>query len=149
MSRVAPHQHYQRYQFLRTAWFEFPKLYGLLRLRSQWQLHEFYQPSKELTKRQLITHIYHLSLTKPALVHQAGKHSRLLYRVFRYIAKELNVSRSEWYRVFGSITERINPPNTITLPDRHGNRHFIVAAARPELDVEKVARGLLRLAEED
>jgi len=70
MPRITPSTHYKRYRFLRTAWREFPKLYAVLPLRAQWQTHEFYQPSKELTKTELIAHIRQLIEIKPALVNQ-------------------------------------------------------------------------------
>jgi hypothetical protein len=72
MPRVAPSTHYKRHLFLRTAWLEFPKLYALLPLRAQWQVHEFYQPSEELTKGEFVARVKELANTKPALVHQAG-----------------------------------------------------------------------------
>ena len=74
-----------------------------------------------------------------------GRISSEIISPWRMIVKELNVPRSEWYRALGGAITRINPPHTITPPDRHGDQHFVVAVARPELDVEKMARGLLRL----
>ena len=147
MPRVTPSEHYKRYHFLRTAWLEFPKLYALLPLHAQWQVHEFYQPSKDITKAELTRHIRHLADTKPALVHQAGKHVRLMQRVFRHVSKELDIPRSEWGRAFSSVIQQVNPLSASSPPERNGQRYTISVAVRPKMDVKIFSSVLVELAE--
>lgn len=109
MPRVTPSTHYQRYTFLRAAWLEFPKLYVLLPLEAQWQVHEFYQPSQEFTQDELTAHIKALSETKPALVHQVGKHFRLLETVFTVISEQLDITKEDGYRMLGAAVQQIKP----------------------------------------
>lgn len=148
MPRLTPSAHYHRYQFLYAAWLHFPQLYALLPLRAQWQVHEFYQPSKELTKDELITHIRQLTKDKPALVHQVGKHVRRMKDVFRFMSKELGIPRSEWDRAISTPIQHYNPSPAHTTT-RDGTRYTIAAVARPEVDVRLLARALLELAKQN
>ncbi|HEX6416099.1 MAG TPA: hypothetical protein VFZ62_01095 [Candidatus Saccharimonadales bacterium] len=145
MPRVTPTKHYYRYQFLRVAWLEFPKLYALLPLDAQRQVHEFYRPSEELTKNELVTHIKALNNTKPTLVHQVGKHVRIMKEVFRRISKELGVPPPEWHGAMGSAVQHVNssPANMET---KDGRQYTISALARPEVNIQLLARALIELA---
>jgi hypothetical protein len=146
MSRITPSQHYERYQFLRTAWREFNKLYALLSLRQQWQIHEFYQPSKELTQAELTAHIKELHHTNPALVHQAGKHVHLMMRVFRHISSELGVPKLEQAHALNTLIQRVNPSPVVTT--KNDRRLTIAAVARPTPDMDKLAKALVMLAKQ-
>lgn len=145
MPRITPREHYKRYVFLRLAWLDFPKLYAILSLHEQWQLHEFYQPSKQLTKTELAAHIRSVAAMKPALVHQAGKHARLMQRVFRYVSEDLGIPRSEWNKALGvPIQRRRLSPAHMKAPD--GRRYTIATVARPEVDIKLLIRALIELA---
>jgi hypothetical protein len=148
MPRVTSSLHYKRHLFLRTAWLNFPKLYALVPLHAQWQIHDFYQPSKELTETELIAHTKDLAKTNPALVHQAGKHVRLLQKVFRYISTELGIPRTEWYRALAGSIQHYNP-SPAHMETTDGHRYTIVAVARPELDVQKLVKALVGVVERE
>ncbi|MGW1715606.1 hypothetical protein [Streptomyces sp. NPDC002156] len=144
MPRVSPGEHYKRYVFLRLAWLDFPKLYAVLSLHEQWQLHEFYQPSKQPTRAELTTHIRNLAVVKPALVHQAGKHARLIQRVFRQISEELDIPRSEWNSVLSTPIRRRNP-SPARMDALDGKRYTIAVVARPEVNMKLLIRALIEL----
>ncbi|MDN5274861.1 MAG: hypothetical protein JWP06_762 [Candidatus Saccharibacteria bacterium] len=148
MPRVTPSEHYKRYFFLHAAWTDFNTIYGLLPVHEQWQVHEFYQPSRELTKEDLLAHIQQLTVTKPALAHQAGKHVHLMEKVFRRISQELDIPRSEWRRALNAANRQYNPsPGRQESTD--GRRvDMVVGVARPELDLKKFSKVLLELAKE-
>lgn len=144
MSRITPSTHYQRYQFLRTAWCEFPKLYAVLPLHAQWQIHEFYQPSNELTKAELIAHIKQLTKIKPALVHQAGKHYKRMYAIFRAVSEELDIPKADRMKALGTATQYYKPTSTNTTISN--GKYTLSPVARPEIDIHKLAQALWELA---
>lgn len=146
MPRINSAEHYKRYQFLHTAWSEFSQLFGLLKLHEQWQLHEFYQPSKYLTKSELIEHIKSISREQPALVHQAGKHVRVLQRVFQAAAQLQGQSAPTNY-VLEQAMRGHHQKTPATQPDKDGRRYTTRAIARPELDVALFAKALILLAQ--
>jgi hypothetical protein len=147
MARVTPSEHYKRYLFLRAAWLDFDALYGLLPVHKQWQVHELYQPSCELTRGALLGHVRALSALKPGLAHQAGKHVRLMEKVFRYVSEELGIPRSEWRRALGTATYRASAPAS-RWEAKDGRRYVVSGIAQPELDTAKFAKALLALAEQ-
>ena len=142
MPRLSSALYYERYRFLRTAWLEFDSLYTVLLVHQQWELHAYYQPSKPLTKTELLEHRKVISQQQPALAAKAGKHFDLLYRCFRMAYAAAAGDEKKFRR---SIT-RLSRQRVL---DGKGDRRVRVRAlANPEPDIKMLARALVRLAEQ-
>ena len=82
MSRVTAEQHLRRRSLLQVLCLETPGIYGLLSVPHQWELHEFYLPSREVDINEFEANLLKLKRTKPSLANPAGKHFRALERVY-------------------------------------------------------------------
>jgi len=114
-------------------------------LCAQHQVYELYRPSEAMSKDELAAHIHRLGATKPALIHQAGKHVRRMETVFRIVSKELGIPRSKWSKAVAAPIQHHNPP-VQNAPD--GRNYTISAVARSEVDVRLFAKALFCLAEQ-
>jgi hypothetical protein len=151
MPRVTSLEHYRRYQFLHTAWSGFSILYTLFPIEQQWQIHDFYQPSKDLTQDELLIHITRLKETRPALVNQVGKHVRLMMKVFHNVSKDLNVSEADQTMALSAVIRQVAPApiSSVTASSsKDRGRLSVRAVARPEIDMKKLTRAFVMLAEE-
>lgn len=124
MSRLSNNEYCVQHQFLRWAWLNEQGAYAYLSHNAQRQIHDYYQPSKELTDDELIAHRRQISERQPNLPAAAGKAARQLF----YIAK----------------TQRQPPPIPRSHPDP---REITVrAVVRPEIDLKQLSRALIELA---
>ncbi|HVX58722.1 MAG TPA: hypothetical protein VG964_03220, partial [Candidatus Saccharimonadales bacterium] len=74
MPRLSTAEYLQRQQVLNRAWFEFGgRHFAYLSSREQWDLHAYFQPSKHLTKEELIRHRRQITKEQPSLPARAGK----------------------------------------------------------------------------
>jgi hypothetical protein len=112
-SRVNQTEQYRRYLFLRTAWISFASLYGYLDTRKQADLHKFYQPSHQLSKQELATHIQSLGITDPSLSQRAGTYASVLERLFLDVSKGQGVEPSQaWRTVQATYRATISHPRS-------------------------------------
>lgn len=139
MPRLSSALYYERYRFLRTAWLEFDSLYTVLLVHQQWELHAYYQPSKQLTQAELLEHRRVITAKQPSLAAKAGKHFDLLYRCFR-MAYAAAAGDEKKFR--NSISRLSRQRVTDSVGDR---RVRVRALARPEPDIKMLARALIRL----
>lgn len=133
-------QQYERYLLLKQAWSETPALYDKLSAKAQWALHTYYQPSEDLTARELSEHRQRVTTERPWLPSLAGK-------AFKVIA--------EGYRpraAHGSRTPTVTakPGGTKARAKRRGRDHElrVLSVRRDPPDVQKLADALIELAQE-
>ena len=137
MSRLTPKQYLRTHRQLRRFWLSDDRLYAELTPLEQWQLHDYFQPSKNLTDEELLAHREHITKERPSLPQQAG---RALSK-FQAWAAQLGLAR----------VRRAKAP--IAMGGRRGgkrrDRHLTVkAVVRPEIDLDKLARALLAVAKD-
>lgn len=116
MPRLTAQDYYRHYQALRRIWQERPELFARLTPEEQWQLHDYFQPSVELTEAVALEHRKSITKQQPSLPARAGK---ILARFHASL--------------------RSNQP--ILGKDRH-----VGALARPTIDDQKIARACIELA---
>jgi hypothetical protein len=132
MPRLSNTQYLQAHHDLQRLWQHDRAVFAELTPVEQWQLHDFFRPSKDLTDEQLLTHRRVISQTRPSLPQQAG---RALHRLEEYLAvrstSSQQSSRVPAIRRFGARREH----------------HIVVkAVVRPEIDVDKLVRLMLEVA---
>lgn len=113
-------------------WQRYPSAFAILTPKAQWEVHDFYQPSKELTKEQLLAHRRQISRERPSLPAAAGKHFDILndyFRSDRELPKtEPSLDRSESAQGAGNRQVRVR------------------ALVRPEPNLKLLASALVDLA---
>lgn len=82
MPRVDLPTHFRRHRLLRLLWLKAPSTFALLKPNAQWELHELYQPSRDIGLDELELHIAGIHRTKASLLNRAGKYYRVLERVY-------------------------------------------------------------------
>lgn len=125
MPRLTDKHYLEQRQLLVKAWQKDRLAFLLLPWDQQLDLHGFYAPYKQFTDDEAIEHRRQVTADHPNLPARAGK-------------------------IFKKISGLIRPDGTITYLRRrhHGNQRYRISAlARPEIDVEKLARVLLEVAE--
>jgi len=80
--RINHQQYCTQRDFLIYAWEHFPKLYGLLSVSQQWDVHRYFQPSRDLTELQLRAHRKTVSAEDHSLPNRAGKAYARMRQVF-------------------------------------------------------------------
>jgi hypothetical protein len=121
-------------------WLECDELYSILEVNQQWEVHRFYQPSKELSEKELIAHRKAVTKEQPGLPATAGRHFALLYQSFR-VAYAYADGDEMRFRSAISQMSRQRPPH------QTGKRQvWVRAVANPEPDLAKLASALVDLA---
>lgn len=156
MPRVNHTEQFRRYRFLRTAWCNFESLYGYLDTHKQADLHKFYQPSHQLSKQELASHIESVRLTDPSLAQRAGTYAGLLERLFLEASKQQGISPSQaWKTIRMTYEATISDPSsrdaqllyiptgTLLRLKNKPARLIIRAIRRPEPDIELLVRASL------
>ena len=124
MPRLNNNTFIKRHLWLRRLWLEHQPRYGVLGPTEQWAIHDYYQPSHELSNTELLAHRAAISKERPALPAQASKAFKVL------------------------IDPRTNPNRSATFDtDERGRTLRLTGVVNPEIDVEKLARVLLEMAE--
>jgi len=110
---------------LRRLWLHDKQAFSYLAPHQQWQLHDFFQPAKDLTKDQLLQHRQTITAQQPSLPHQAGRAMRALRAGLRV---------------------RTTSPAITGI--KHGRSTHIQARAivMPDIDEAKLAQAFLLLA---
>lgn len=73
MSRLTNHHFIQTHHQLRRLWLHANYVYGHLTATEQWRLHDFFQPSMDLTAAELLAHRRRITAEQPNLPAQAGR----------------------------------------------------------------------------
>lgn len=73
MPRLTNKQYLQAHDLLRQAWLKQKGIFGLVGINQQQALHDFFQPSKELTTQELVAHRKAVSAKQRSLPNRAGK----------------------------------------------------------------------------
>jgi hypothetical protein len=107
--------------------------YAYLTSTEQWQLHDYFQPSKYLADTELLEHRKKISKERPSLPHQAG---RALAKLERHAAR-LAVQHAK--------------PAALSQPVQHQRRGkdrviTVRSVVRPEPDLKLLARAIVMLA---
>jgi hypothetical protein len=144
MPRVSNQLYLERHRFLVKAWTDFQRLYSILPIEQQWQVHAYYQPSKELTDQQLLEHREKVTEERPELPAQAGKAFIRMYRAFRIAFEYADGDQQRFNAALLHLTD-----SRAKTAAPHGKRRISVTAlARPEPDLEVLARALVEMARE-
>jgi hypothetical protein len=113
-------------------------LYSILTPTEQWELHDFYRLSEDLTKQQLIVHRHEITKRRPSLPHRAGKHRKKLFTVYLLAAKHSAGNQAHFNDIIRFYRRGIS--------HKFGNRRIRVAAVvNPQIDLERLARALIEL----
>jgi len=124
MPRLTNDQYIKRHQLLRQLWHKHQARFALLTPTQQWDVHDYYRPTEELTKPELLERRRRISHERPALPHRASKAFKIL---------------------IGAAPASATP--TVHTDPRTGRRIQVRAVVRPQIDVDKLASALLMLAE--
>ena len=126
MPRFTNKEYLQRHEVARRIWQQYRGKFGDLSVNQQWDLHDFYRPSEELTAEALIEHRRRVSRERPSLAALANKAYKILVDP--------------------------NPPTAVSVTPAAavGSKRAIRVRAivRPTPDLRKLARALIELAEE-
>jgi hypothetical protein len=146
--RLSNQLYYTRHCFLKRAWFDFPELYELLTPSAQWDLHAFYQPSKEYTKADLISHRRVITQAQPSLPARASKSFGVMYQAFRYAFRYANGDELKFRQAVQAFA-RPGSHTTHTYQAGHRERTIRISSlVHPEPDLKKLAKALAILARE-
>jgi hypothetical protein len=129
MPRLNHNDYTKRHHFLMKAWLEFPRIYSALSPRQQWDIHAYFQPSKELTDAQLREHRRSISASQPSLPHRAG-------RAFVVI--------DDTYQRAAALPDRKRSPLS-DHPVKDVVRTYPIM--KPEPDSKRLAKAFIRLAQ--
>ena len=121
MPRLNNTNYTNRHRWLRQLWLKSPRTFSILRPNQQWDVHDYYRPSEKLTSKQLLAHRRHITKTRPALPQRASKALMVLAGI-----------------------APVPKPTSV----KYGKRRIVVRAlVQPQIDVERLARALMALAE--
>lgn len=134
MPRLTSNQYYRAHLQLRRIWLTRHGIFAEVTPAEQWQLHDYFKPSHELTKSDLLTHRTHITLKCPHLPQQAGKAYTKLIRAAAAWAARLTATNHQVVRISG----------------RGVQQHIRVGGVvRPEIDAHALARALIEMAKAD
>lgn len=132
MPRLAAKDYLRTHDRLRKLWLHDLRLFAELTPTDQWQLHDFFRPDKDWSDLQLLQHRDAVTAERPSLPHQAG---RALEKFWT-----LCVSRA-----VKQVRTAKAPAGSATRVRQEDRQISIKAVARPEIDVEKLARAYIYL----
>jgi hypothetical protein len=124
LPRLSNRVYYEKHLALRQIWNEQSQTFGYLSAVEQHNIHDFFQPSKELSFEELVAHRKRISQQRPSLPAVAAK----------------AVSKLGQYGLGLRKPRQARPVN--------GRQISVRAVVRPEIDVEKLAKAMLELAKE-
>lgn len=121
------------HHYLRRYWVEDPQVYSLLAPSEQWDIHAFFQPYVEWRDEELVEYRKRISKERPSLPQRAGR----ALRRFDWAVSELARLRA------------LEAGLTAEERKKHKAKSIhVYPLMRPEPDFQKIARALIRLAEE-
>jgi len=124
-------------------WRDHRSIFACVDMRAQWDVHAFYQPSKELSDTELLAHRRAISKERPSLPSTASKHFRRLAAVY-FTAKD---TANGDPKIFGRLvmSYSASPPGP---PDKKGRRLRLAAVANPEPGLDKIVLAVLSTLDE-
>jgi hypothetical protein len=134
MPRLTDQHHLQTHRQLKRFWEHAKSAYGHLTPTEQWQLHDFYQPSKDLTDIELLKHRNEITIKRPSLPQQAGRALAKLYAAAAYGA-----ARGVRLRATATIKPAKRTIHRVRAVQVYG-------VVKPEPDLKKLARALVQIA---
>lgn len=127
MPRMSTNRYIKIHKALRKVWLEDNRLFSYVPAKAQWELHLFFAPTQDLRDRDLRDYRKQITERFPALPHQAGK-------AFHELALVLRGER---------------PSNAVSrTTSSKGKTITVQSTVKPEIDVELIARALIRVAKE-
>lgn len=127
MPRLSNDLYYHRYEVLRWLWLNRVGIYSYISPKEQWAIHDYFQPSKQLSFQELVDHRRTVSRERPSLPATAGRAANQIWQ----------------------LIEGQRAPRPFAQSEQRGSRQRQVtvrAVVRPEIDIEKLAKTLLELA---
>ncbi len=129
--------------------------YGLLSVAQQWELHAFYQPSRQVDFDEFKQHVLELHHSKPSLANRVGKHFRILESVYlEFRGRGLDLSDPQAFNLALTpylakvqLQPIVSKDVVSTPPKPPGHKLIVSAVARPELDLNQLARAVQLLEE--
>jgi hypothetical protein len=125
---------YRRHLALKGAWDNGRRFYAELPAHAQWDLHAYYQPSKDLTREMLLKHRRTVAKERPELAAGADRAFKALCLVEQ---NELEVARQR----------AANPAPPAKIPKSQRTIR-VRGLVHPEPDAQKLAFALIELAEQ-
>lgn len=140
MPRLSNELYLRRHNFLAKAWQDFARLYTILLPQDQWTVHRYYQPTKDLSDQELLDYRQQVTRDEPSLPARAG---RLFVRMNRAFRTAYEYAQGDQLRFYDSLWQQTAGARV----HQHGKRQIRIAAlARPEPDLEGLARVLVQMA---
>ncbi len=164
MPRITPKEQYRRHEFLRML-LEDPSLhifFGLLSINAQMEIHQFYKSSLDMTESEFIDHVKYQNQIDPSLRHRAGKHYKFLEEAFVIASRAYGADDKMIIEAVSNCASKIhsshdksNESKRMTAPSKTGDMAAkkrrssvsVIPIVRAEIDVEKLGRVLIKLAE--
>lgn len=123
MPKLTNDEYIARHEKLHWIWGEAQSLFTYLTYQQQRDLHDYFVPTKELTRDELLAYRKRITRSDPSLPQRAG-------RAFQAI-----------------LHPELQPQPPSSPPDKKGRVITIRPLARPEIDAEKLAFALLSYVE--
>jgi len=134
MPRLTNTDYYQRYRFIRHIWRYYQNLFALIPIELQYDLHNFYQPDRDLTKAELITYRKDIKHEDPGLPARASKAYVRLHQAYENVIADTKNKQAQKEQTPHSRKHR-------------KIKHLSVrAVVRPEPDWNRFAYALLQHA---
>jgi hypothetical protein len=128
MPRLTDRHYLKVHKQLKQYWCHLDIVYGYLTSTEQWQLHDYFQPSKDLSETELLQHRRGISNQRPNLPHQAGRAlAKLQTRAAHHALQRVRLAGQ--------------PAGKKTSSKRHPGVR-VLAVVKPEPDLERLARAL-------
>ena len=153
MPWISDEEFLNRHRRLRALWLDMgtQKLYSLLPLRAQRELHAVYRPSEDLSDTALLAHRKANTVKGSFLLNVAGQHYKVLNQVFIDCSTELGIDRATiddtlrraYEQHSNAAIVHADPAETSA-----SRRVRVMGIARPEPDYEKLAQLVLAIAHE-
>lgn len=123
MPRLSKKQYWKYHKWLKHLWENDISVYAEISPARQRQLHDFFQPSKDLSREELLEHRQRITAEQPNLPHQAG-----------------------W--ALKKLQQEIQRPRVVVAPRKYARNVKVTAhpIIRPEIDSSLVAQAYLATA---
>ncbi|HVV26283.1 MAG TPA: hypothetical protein VHC21_04620 [Candidatus Saccharimonadales bacterium] len=133
MPRLSKKEYWQWHVKLRWLWLNHQYFYKYLSPTKQWILHDFFQPSKDISREELLAHRKAITKERPGLPHQAGWALRDLNQMIHRYAK----------------ARKPAPAPVTNGRGKSGAKRVKVTGSlvRPEIDPDQMARVLWKIVE--
>lgn len=143
MARLTNKDYIQRHQFLARMWRDWRDLFAVVSTNQQWDVHSYYQPSKDWSEAQLLEHRAHVTAADRSLPNRASKPARHMIKVYFAAKAKANGDDQLMGRLIRSAA------SFMTTPPAPGKKPIRIATvAQPELDTERLAAALLAIVNE-